>query len=171
MSQIVGAVLLGGLFIGIERQADGTIADRMRENLNAFMVEFGHELFVFLGIPQQFSCEPRIIGVRLEHRSSVSFDDPVKENLGRAGSDPVIVVALLVLNNFLQLTSGHLRRIKAIGQIKPQREFPGAAEFLKKIDILQIVTACINAPSTCTRASPTWLANLIPARKACSFSA
>ena len=81
---------VGGPLEGIERRADGTIADGVDEHLPASRVEQGHDA-VQLGLREVDLSGPRAVRVGVEHRRGVRLDDAVEHQLHRAGLEHRVV--------------------------------------------------------------------------------
>ena len=72
------------LFVGVEAQADGRVADGVGRDLQAPGVEGGHGLLVVLRLPEELALVPLLALVGIEHGAGAGVDDAVEHEL-----DPV----------------------------------------------------------------------------------
>src|SRR5438067_1719409 len=118
MPHICGAVYLGSVFVPIERGPDRAIADRMGKDLNSVLVQFSDKLLIPFWVPQQISGERWIIRVRRKHCGGVSLNHYVHKKFHGAGSYPIVMVAVTLLNDLLYLLLADFRGIESVREIK-----------------------------------------------------
>ena len=126
---------LGGGLIGVERHAHGAVADRVRHHLPAALVEHRDDLVQLLGREARVALDRRAIGVGLEHRGGVRFDDAVGDQLDRAGLEHGIVgEARAHLVELVEAGFGE-RGVRAKGLIDAQRQLAALAQAIEELEI------------------------------------
>ncbi len=134
-----------GVFVRVEGCAHGVIADGVREELQSALIELRDGRFVFVRIPKQFAFCGWVVGVGLEHRGGVRFDDAIDHHLHHAAREPVASVFFAGLFDRVDIFGTQLRRVQKIGDVHAQRQIAAAAQFIVESELFEIATGAVNA--------------------------
>jgi len=142
---IMSVVPRFGIFIGVQRRPNGVIADRMREKLQAALVQLRDCHLVVRRLPEKLSFQGGVIAVGLKYRRGVRFDDAIHHEFNGAGIDPVVVEFLAGVFDGLEVLRPQLWRIEEVSDIHAQGEVTAAPHFVEKIERFKILPSTVDA--------------------------
>src|SRR2546425_12827957 len=88
---VTAAVGLRCLFIGVQGQAHGRVANGVRENLKTAAVQLRHRLLILVSLPKHLSAYAAVVSVGRQYRRRVRLDDAVEHRLDSSGREPLVV--------------------------------------------------------------------------------
>src|SRR5437899_9779750 len=76
---VTAAVGLRCLFIGVQGQAHGRVANGVRENLKTAAVQLRHRLLILVSLPKHLSAYAAVVSVGRQHRRRVRSEEHTSE--------------------------------------------------------------------------------------------
>src|SRR5512136_1682014 len=134
-------------FVGIERKANGPIADGMGEYLESEVVQLHHGFLVFFRIKIELSAIARIVCIRFQHRSCVRLDNSIKQELHGSQVNPVIGILFpIFFQSFYNLW--RYRRSDEPCHVETHSQIALLPDLIKQVNTLRIRTGADHAGET-----------------------
>ena len=147
VSGIRAAVGFIGSLVGIERKANGPIADGMGEYLESEVVQLHHAFLVFIRIKIELSPVARIVCIRFQHRSCVRLDNTIQQELHRSQINPIIgILFSIFFQNFNNVW--RYRGSDKPCHVKAGSQIALLSDLIKQVNTLRIRTGADHAGET-----------------------